>query len=73
MDDGQPGHASPPTTVGQLNSLAPTAGTTGVRFVRFTILGNQAPDFATDCPRCRSPAASHADLTELEVYGSPAP
>ena len=62
---------SPPTT-GPLIALTPTAGTTGVRYVRFTILGNQVPDFATDCP---GPFAGcvHADLTELEVFGTPAP
>ena len=58
--------------LGQLNSLAPSAGTTGVRFVRFTILGNQVPDFATDCPGPFT-GCVHADLTELEVYGTPAP
>ena len=58
--------------LGQLNSLAPSAGATGVRFVRFTILGNQVPDFATDCPGPFT-GCVHADLTELEVYGTPAP
>ena len=55
--------------LGQLNSLAPSAGATGVRFVRFTILGNQVPDFATDCPGPFT-GCVHADLTELEVYGT---
>ena len=57
--------------LGQLNSLAPSAGATGVRFVRFTILGNQVPDFATDCPGPFT-GCVHADLTELEVFGTPA-
>ena len=57
---------------GRLNTLTPTAGTTGVRFVRFTILSNQVPNFATDCPGAFT-GCVHADLTELEVYGSPAP
>jgi extracellular elastinolytic metalloproteinase len=56
--------------LGQLNSLTPTAGASGVRFVRFTILGNQVPNYATDCPGPFTGCA-HADLTELEVYGSP--
>jgi hypothetical protein len=55
---------------GRLNSLTPTAGTTGVRFVRFTILSNQVPDFATDCPGAFT-GCLHADLTELEVFGAP--
>jgi extracellular elastinolytic metalloproteinase len=58
--------------LGQLNSLTPTAGAAGVRFVRFTILGNQVPNFATDCPGPFT-GCQHADLTELEVYGTPAP
>ncbi len=57
---------------GRLNSLTPTAGATGVRFVRFTILSNQVPNFATDCPGPFT-GCTHADLTELEVYGSAAP
>jgi len=41
---------------GRLNTVTPTAGTQGVRFVRFTILGNQTPDFATSCPDAMSRA-----------------
>ena len=41
-----------------------------MRFVRFTILGNQVPNFATDCPGPFT-GCTHADLTELEVYGTP--
>ena len=55
---------------GRLNSLTPSAGATAVRFVRFTILGNQVPNFATDCPGPFT-GCLHADLTELEVYGTP--
>jgi hypothetical protein len=55
---------------GRLNSLAPTAGTTGVQFVRFTILSNQVPNFGTDCPGTFT-GCLHADLTELEVFGTP--
>jgi hypothetical protein len=58
---------------GTLVPLAPTAGTAGVRFVRFTILGNQVPTFATDCPDGPFAGCQFADLTELEVYGTPAP
>ncbi|HET6936999.1 MAG TPA: discoidin domain-containing protein, partial [Nocardioides sp.] len=56
--------------LGRLNSLTPSAGTTGVQFVRFTILSNQVPNFATDCPGPFT-GCVHADLTELEVYGTP--
>jgi extracellular elastinolytic metalloproteinase len=58
--------------LGRLNSLTPTTGATGVQFVRFTILGNQVPDFATDCPGPFT-GCQHADLTELEVFGTPVP
>jgi len=35
---------------GRLNNVTPTQGSLGVQYVRFTILGNQVPDFATNCP-----------------------
>jgi hypothetical protein len=58
---------------GRLNPVAPTAGTNGVRFVKFTILSNQTPDFATSCPGGAFSGCSFTDLTELEVYGNAAP
>jgi hypothetical protein len=58
---------------GRLNPVAPTAGSQGAKFVRFTILGNQTPDFATNCPNGAFSGCSFTDLTELEVYGTPAP
>ena len=57
---------------GRLNPVAPTAGSQGAKFVRFTILGNQTPDFATNCPNGAFSGCSFTDLTELEVYGTPA-
>jgi extracellular elastinolytic metalloproteinase len=58
---------------GQLNTVTPTQGTAGVQYVRFTILGNQVPDFATSCPLGAFDGCQFTDLTELEVYGVPAP
>jgi len=58
---------------GRVNQLEPSAGATGVRFVRFTILGNQTPDFATSCPDGAFSGCSFTDLTEIEVYGAEAP
>jgi extracellular elastinolytic metalloproteinase len=58
---------------GKLNTVTPTTGTVGVRYVRFTILGNQVPDFATNCPNGGFSGCQFADLTELEVYGGAAP
>ena len=55
---------------GHLNTVTPSGGDTNVKFVRFTILSNQVPDFATDCPGPFT-GCVHADLTELEVFGTP--
>ena len=58
---------------GGLNTVTPTAGTQAVTFVRFVILGNQTPDFATSCPDGAFSGCSFTDLTELEVYGTATP
>jgi len=58
---------------GHLNTVTPSAGTAGVRFVRFTMLGNQTPDFATNCPAGAFSGCSFTDLTELAVFGAPTP
>jgi hypothetical protein len=57
----------------KLNTVTPTQGTAGVQFVKFTILGNQVPDFATNCPNGGFSGCSFTDLTELQVYGVPTP
>ena len=62
-----------PDDRGRINLLTPDVGAAGVRYVRFTIEGNQTPDFATSCPGGPYSGCSYSDLTELEVYGSPAP
>ena len=56
---------------GQLNdvTLAPGTGT-GVQYVRFTMLSNQTPDFATNCPNGAYSGCQFTDLTELAVFGS---
>jgi hypothetical protein len=41
-----------------------------VRFVRLTILGNQTPDFATNCPDGAYSGCQYTDLTEFEVLGA---
>jgi len=58
---------------GRLNSVLPTAGAAGVRFVRFTITSNQTPNFPTNCPGGNFSGCSFTDLTEIEVYGAPSP
>jgi extracellular elastinolytic metalloproteinase len=47
-----------------------TGGTSNVQYVRFWILGNQVPDFATNCPDGPYGGCQFTDLTELEVFGS---
>jgi extracellular elastinolytic metalloproteinase len=58
---------------GQLNDLALTAGKNNVQYVKLTILSNQTPDFATNCPNGAYSGCSFTDLTELAVFGTPAP
>jgi hypothetical protein len=58
---------------GRLNSVAPIAGGLGVQYVRFRILGNQVPDFATNCPDGGYDGCTFTDLTELQVYGVATP
>ena len=58
---------------GRLNTVTPTTGSLGVQYVRFTILGNQVPDFATNCPNGAYDGCTYTDLTELQVYGVATP
>jgi extracellular elastinolytic metalloproteinase len=59
---------------GRLNDVTPAPGTgAAVRFVRFTILSNQTPGFATTCPEAADSGCSFTDLTELAVFGSEVP
>jgi hypothetical protein len=57
---------------GQLNPVDPTAGADGVRYVKFWILGNQTPDFSTNCPDGNFSGCQFTDMTELAVTGAPA-
>jgi extracellular elastinolytic metalloproteinase len=57
---------------GTLTPVTPTAGGSDVRFVKFTMLGNQVPDFATNCPDGAFSGCSFTDMSEIEVYGAPA-
>ena len=57
---------------GRYNAVPASGTTAGVRYVRFTILGNQVPDFATNCPDGGYGGCQFTDLTELEVFGTPA-
>ncbi len=46
------------------------AGTTGVRFVRFTMISTQVEDLGATCPGAFS-GCDFMDSTELAVYGAP--
>ena len=58
----------------RLNSVSLAGGTTtGVTFIRFTMLSPQLPgDPATLCPGAFS-GCQFLDMSELEVYGTPSP
>ena len=56
-----------------LQDVTPTGHTTGVRYVKFWIMGNQVPNFATNCPDGNFSGCQFTDMTELAVVGSPAP
>ncbi|UYM07081.1 M36 family metallopeptidase [Solicola gregarius] len=44
----------------------------GVEYVRFTMLSPQVPDFGTNCPDGPYGGCQYMDMTELEVFGTPA-
>ena len=50
---------------GRLNLVKPTQASLGIQYVRFTILGNQVPDFAVNCPDGAYDGCTFTDLTEL--------
>jgi extracellular elastinolytic metalloproteinase len=54
----------------RFNTVKPAAAIPGVRYVRFTMLGNQVPDFATNCPNGPYDGCQWMDMTELEVFGT---
>ncbi|MDX3587257.1 M36 family metallopeptidase [Streptomyces europaeiscabiei] len=66
------GHFGPADT-GRENVVALTAGTgQNVRYVRLTMLGNQAVDNGVDCAKDSGPSGcQYLDVTELVVHGAP--
>jgi hypothetical protein len=60
-----------PDDRGRLNDVQPTGGAAGVQYLRFTIEGNQTPDFATTCPDGPYDGCTFTDLTEIAVVGAP--
>lgn len=57
---------------GHLNEVDPSGSSTGVQWVKFTIEGNQVPDFATNCPDGAFGGCTFTDLSEFAVFGQPA-
>jgi hypothetical protein len=61
--------------LGRLDALVPSVGTSAVRYVRLTRLGNQTPGYATSC-RAGNGADSgcaYTDVAEVEVFGTASP
>jgi extracellular elastinolytic metalloproteinase len=56
---------------GRINEVPADLSPAGVLYVRFTIRSNQVPDFAHNCPNGSFAGCQFADLTELEVFGTP--
>ena len=56
-----------------LQDVIPSGNTSGVRYVKFWIMGNQVPDFATNCPDGNFSGCQFTDMTGLAVVGSPSP
>ncbi|MEZ5094181.1 M36 family metallopeptidase [Nocardioides sp.] len=57
---------------GRINELTPASTTgNGIQYVRLTMLSNQTPDFATNCPLGAFSGCSYTDLSEITVYGAP--
>jgi hypothetical protein len=52
------------------NEIAPDAPISGVRFVRFTMLSPQVPDFGTNCPDGAFGGCRFTDMSELQVFGT---
>lgn len=57
---------------GRFNDVSLATPAPNVRFVRFTMLSPQVPDFATNCPDGPYAGCQFTDLTELMVFGTPA-
>jgi hypothetical protein len=55
---------------GHLNDVSLTGGQTNVQYVRFTIQGNQVPNFSKNCPNGPFDGCTFTDLTELVVLGT---
>ncbi len=58
---------------GRINEIASGDGPIGVKYVKITLTSNQTPDFANNCPGGGYSGCQYVDLTEFQVYGTPAP
>ncbi|MGI8578908.1 MAG: M36 family metallopeptidase [Nocardioidaceae bacterium] len=54
----------------KLTTVKVAASVPGVKFVKYTILSPQVPDFHNTCPAGNYGGCSYTDTTEVEVYGS---
>jgi hypothetical protein len=56
--------------VGKYTELAPSGNTAGVKYVKFTMLSPQVPNFATTCPGSTVSGCAFTDMTEIQVFGT---
>jgi extracellular elastinolytic metalloproteinase len=54
-------------------NVASSVSVNGVKYVRFTMLSPQVPDFSTNCPDGPYGGCQFMDMSELEVFGTPTP
>jgi hypothetical protein len=73
VSSGSFGDSNNPNARGHYFNVASTQTVAGVNFVRFWMLQPQVPDFATTCPTLDFGGCQFMDMTEIEVFGSPAP
>lgn len=57
--------------LGRLNAVRVGSPVPNVAYVRFTMLSPQVPDFANSCPYGGYSGCRYADMSELEVFGTP--
>jgi extracellular elastinolytic metalloproteinase len=60
---------------GVLNPVTPLAATSGVQYVRLTLLSNQTPGYSSACHDGGGDfsGCAYTDLSEIEVFGAPTP
>jgi hypothetical protein len=71
--DGSGGNAFTAANRYKYTNVASSVSVNGVKYVRFTMVSPQVPDFSTNCPDGPFGGCQFMDMTELEVFGTPSP